>query len=147
LIKANAGVFRLTGKLEQQQKYHVVETSALREYCQALRLPLDTFRLGRALEEEEHGKVEGILGRLQEKVSSHEDFDVRVRLCLHPQHEQFPIPVCNGQLLDGQRELREDLEVHKDYYLVAEELWEQMQAWNVFTVDCDIATVLYANDE
>ena len=80
----------------------MIETAALREYCEALRLPLETFRLGRQSEQEEHGKVEGILGRLQEKVSSHEDFDVMVRLHLHRKEKHdLPIQVCNGELLDS----------------------------------------------
>jgi hypothetical protein len=39
-------------------------------------------------------------------------------------------------------DLREDIQVHKDYYLIPESLWEQILSWGVFTIDCDIATVL-----
>jgi hypothetical protein len=65
----------------------------------------------------------------------------------------FPIKVANGSLLEESTQftkgLRGDLELHKDYFLVPELLWRKLLSWNVFTIDCDIATVLTSsiNDE
>jgi hypothetical protein len=69
-----------------------------------------------------------------------------LRLQLLKTDDSFPILVQNGGLLNPQKELREDAEVHQDYYLIPEALWEQMLTWNIFSVDCDIATVLQVSD-
>jgi hypothetical protein len=51
----------------------------------------------------------------------------------------------------GESELRDGVELHRDYYLIPEQLWEELLGFGVFQVDCDIATILtpvsYEDDE
>jgi hypothetical protein len=44
--------------------------------------------------------------------------------------------------LDEGGDLRDDIELFKEYYLVPEAVWNQLMEWGVFSVDCDIVTVL-----
>lgn len=65
----------------------------------------------------------------------------------------FPIEVANRTLLvtveenigEVASQLNPELELYTDYFLIPEDLWQQLLAWGVFSVDCDIATVLSHN--
>lgn len=101
-------------------------------------------------------KVDRILEQLQQKVSSMKDFDQRIlKSQLFNKNQErgesiFPIAIVNSSLLTpyeensslGGGDLLPELELHKDYYLLPESLWSKFISWGIFTVDCDIATVL-----
>ena len=112
---------------------------------------IDRLSLPRLSVDSELRRVDNILGKLQKKVTKSKDFDQRLRLQLArppPDNGLFPIQVNNSSLLTYESEgstggeLRDDLELNRDYYLVPESLWSEILSWNVFSIDCDIATIL-----
>lgn len=111
---------------------------------------IDKLSIPRVSVDSELRRVDKILGKLQKKVTKSKDFDQRLRLQLArpPDNGLFPIQVNNSSLLTYESEgstggeLRDDLELNRDYYLVPESLWSEILSWNVFSVDCDIATIL-----
>ncbi len=75
-----------------------------------------------------------------------EEFDDRVCKGIDGNDSvQLPIAIDNTLLLTEACLLRDNLELYRDYYLVPEEVWRWMtQLPGVFTLDCEIATMLQA---